>query len=183
MAAMPAVTLPDELPGADVTGPVRIAVTGHRFFDENTAAYITDRVAAVLDGVTAGGAAVRVVTSLAEGADQLVAEEAVQRGIPVEVIVPARGYAESLAGEADRHQYAELLARADSVRTLDHSEPSPAAYLEAGRMMLSGADLLIAVWDGAPARGVGGSAEIVARGRELGLDVRVIWPPGYHRPR
>lgn len=183
MAAMPAVTLPEELPGADVTRPVRMAVTGHRFFDEDAAAYITAHVGEVIAEAGFGGRPVRVLTSLAEGADQLVAEAAVQRGIPVEVIVPARGYAESLAGEADRHRYAELLARADAVRTLDHSEPSPAAYLDAGLTMLADADLLIAVWDGAPARGTGGSAQIVARARELDLDLHVIWPPDYDRPR
>lgn len=162
--------------------PVRIAVTGHRFFDSAAAAYITARVVEVLDEAGAGGRPVRVVTSLAEGADQLVARAAVQRAIPVEVIVPASGYAQSLAEEEDRQQYRELLAQADSVRILDHSEPSPAAYLDAGMTMLADADLLIAVWDSAPARGVGGSAEIVARARELGLDLHVIWPPGYHRP-
>ena len=182
MAAMPAVTLPEELPGADVTRPVRIAVTGHRFFDEAAAAYITAHVGAVLDEATAG-AAVRVVTSLAEGADQLVAQEAVRRGIPVEVIVPAAGYAESLAGAADRRRYQELLTRAASVRTLDHRRPTPQAYLDAGLVMLAGADRLIAVWDGAPARGTGGSAQIVARARELQLDLHVIWPPDYDRPR
>lgn len=162
--------------------PVRIAVTGHRFFDDAAAAYITARVGEVLGEAGAGGRAVRVVTSLAEGADQLVAREALQRGIPVEVIVPAAGYAESLQEPDDRRQFAALLDRAESVRTLDHAEPSPAAYLDAGTAMLADADRLIAVWDGAPARGVGGSAEIVARARELGLDLHVIWPPGYHRP-
>ena len=164
-------------------GPVRIAVTGHRFFDEAAAGYITARVGEVLDEAGAAGRPVRVVTSLAEGADQLVARAAVQRGIQLEVIVPATGYAESLAEESARQQYADLLAGAASVRTLDHGEPSPQAYLEAGLAMLAEADLLIAVWDSGPARGVGGSGEIVARARELGLDVHVIWPPGYHRPR
>ncbi|HIZ37251.1 MAG TPA: hypothetical protein H9815_15860 [Candidatus Ruania gallistercoris] len=163
--------------------PLRVAVTGHRFFDEAAAAYISDRVGEVLDAAGAEERPVRVVTSLAEGADQLVAQVAIRRGIPVEVIVPAAGYAESLAAEQDRRQYRELVAQADTVRTLEHPAPSPAAYLDAGLAMLAGADRLIAVWDGGPARGVGGSAEIVARARELGLDLQVIWPPGYDRPR
>lgn len=162
--------------------PVRIAVTGHRFFDADAAAYITARVGEVLDAAGGGVRPVRVVTSLAEGADQLVARAAVQRAFPVEVIVPAAGYADSLAEAEDRHQFAALLDHAASVRTLDHAEPTPDAYRDAGLAMLAEADLLIAVWDGEPARGTGGSAEIVARARELGLDVHVIWPPGYDRP-
>src|SRR5699024_6497203 len=113
---------------------------------DSAAAYITARVGEVLDAAAAGGRPVRVVTSLAEGADQLVAQAAVQRGIPVEVIVPAAGYAESLQTPDDRRQFAALLARAETVRTLDHAEPSPAAYADAGVAILADADLLIAVW-------------------------------------
>lgn len=159
---------------------VRVAVTGHRAFDVAAAEYIRLGVEQLLETLAAAGP-VRVVTSLAEGADQLVAEAAVQRGLLLEVIVPAAGYAESLP-EADQHRFAELLTAADAVRTLEHPAPSPAAYREAGLAMLAGADLLVAVWDGRPPRGVGGSAEIVACARELGLDLEVIWPPGYDRP-
>lgn len=159
---------------------LRVAVTGHRAFDDAAAAHIRTRVERLLDTLAAAGP-VRVVTSLAEGADQLVARAAVRRGLPLEVVVPAAGYADSLPA-ADRPAFAELLAAAEAVRTLDHPEPSPAAYRDAGLATLAGADLLLAVWDGGPARGTGGSAEIVARARELGLPVEVVWPAGYERP-
>jgi len=158
----------------------RVAVTGHRVFDAAAAEHIRSGVEQLLEMLAATGP-VRVITNLAEGADQLVVEAAVQRGLQLEVIVPAAGFAESLP-EPDQHRYAELLTAADAVRTLDYPAPSPAAYREAGLAMLAGADLLLAVWDGFPARGVGGSAEVVARARELDLPVEVIWPPGYARP-
>jgi hypothetical protein len=47
--------------------------------------------------------------------------------------------------------------------------------------MLDHADLLWAVWDGQPARGYGGTADVVAAARAKGLPVRVIWPHGAHR--
>ena len=159
---------------------MRVAVTGHRAFDAAAAEHIRAHVVMLLEALAAAGP-VRVVTSLAEGADQLVAEAAVQRRLPLQVIIPAAGYAESLP-EPAQHRFTELLTAAAVVRTLDHPAPSPAAYRAAGLAMLAEADLLLAVWDGGPARGTGGSAEVVAHARELGLPVEVIWPAGYARP-
>ncbi len=47
--------------------------------------------------------------------------------------------------------------------------------------MLDRADELWAVWDGEPARGPGGTADVVAHARGRGVPVRVVWPPGARR--
>ncbi|HEY1620682.1 MAG TPA: hypothetical protein VGG25_23870 [Streptosporangiaceae bacterium] len=47
--------------------------------------------------------------------------------------------------------------------------------------MIRGADELWAVWDGQPARGYGGTADVVAHARSKGIPVRVIWPEGARR--
>ncbi|MFF4619567.1 hypothetical protein [Nonomuraea jabiensis] len=47
--------------------------------------------------------------------------------------------------------------------------------------ILEDADLLFAVWDGQPARGYGGTADVVAEARRRGVPVRVIWPEGARR--
>jgi hypothetical protein len=47
--------------------------------------------------------------------------------------------------------------------------------------MLDDVDQLIAVWDGGPARGLGGTAEIVQLARRHGLTVHVLWPEGARR--
>ncbi|MGH3585569.1 MAG: hypothetical protein ACRDQ0_04530 [Pseudonocardia sp.] len=41
--------------------------------------------------------------------------------------------------------------------------------------------LLLAVWDGAPPTGSGGTAEAVAYAREQGVAVVVVWPAGVRR--
>jgi hypothetical protein len=64
------------------------------------------------------------------------------------------------------------------VRRLSHRIPGPRSYLHAGLTMLDGVERLIAVWDGGPARGRGGTAEIVEHARRRGLAVDVMWPPG-----
>ena len=53
--------------------------------------------------------------------------------------------------------------------------------MDASVEMLKDADLLIAVWDGLPARGLGGTADVVAYARDHGIPVSVIWPEGARR--
>ncbi|OEV05450.1 hypothetical protein [Streptomyces oceani] len=40
---------------------------------------------------------------------------------------------------------------------------------------------LLAVWDGQPSRGYGGTAEVVAYARRMGVPVTVLWPEGATR--
>jgi hypothetical protein len=47
--------------------------------------------------------------------------------------------------------------------------------------MIDQAVELYAVRDGQPARGYGGTADVVAYARERGTPVRVIWPHGAER--
>ncbi|WP_420114685.1 hypothetical protein [Pseudactinotalea sp.] len=158
-----------------------IGVTGHRFYDEETAERLRSRVRDLLREWADDGA-VRLVSSLAEGADQLVASIAVELGLPLEVVLPAEGYRESL-DDGFEPEFDRLLAAAQRVTTLEHAEPGPAAYLDAGQRMLARSDMLLAVWDGEPARGTGGTAEIVAHARTQGIDVHVLWPDGARRQR
>ena len=53
--------------------------------------------------------------------------------------------------------------------------------MDASRAMLDRADRLIAVWDGKPARGYGGTADVGALARDLDIPVTVIWPSGARR--
>jgi len=53
--------------------------------------------------------------------------------------------------------------------------------MEASSVMLAHADRLFAVWDGQPARGYGGTADVVAEARQRGVPVTVIWPEGASR--
>ena len=47
--------------------------------------------------------------------------------------------------------------------------------------MLEHADALLAVWDGQPARGYGGTADVVEIARQTGTRAIVIWPDGARR--
>ncbi len=47
--------------------------------------------------------------------------------------------------------------------------------------VINEADELYAVWDGKPARGYGGTADVVAYARDHDTTVQVIWPAGAER--
>lgn len=156
---------------------LRVAITGHRDLDDHTALLVNEEIRRVL----AESARDLVgVSCLAAGTDQIFARAVLAAGGRLEVIVPAAGYAAALGAKA-RRGFDDLKARASAVWMLAHAVPGPIPYREAGLMMLARADLLIAVWDGAPARGPGGTAEIVEHARRLRKVVRVVWPKGSGR--
>ena len=86
-------------------------------------------------------------------------------------VVPARGYRAALPA-AHRPVFDALLARAARVIALDHEDPTDEAYMDGGLRVLDESDVLVAVWDGQPARGLGGTA--AGRGRRGGA------PPPRH---
>jgi hypothetical protein len=53
--------------------------------------------------------------------------------------------------------------------------------MEASQTMLDRADYLFAIWDGKPARGYGGTADVVAEARDRRIPVTIIWPEGATR--
>ena len=55
------------------------------------------------------------------------------------------------------------------------------AHMDASLRMITAADELFAVWDGQPARGYGGTADIVAAARDRNLPTTIIWPEGATR--
>jgi hypothetical protein len=106
-----------------------------------------------------------VVSSLAEGADRIVGEAALAAGWQLKAILPfvRAEYEKDFTSPASLATFRELIDRAGAVVELPGlSSDRPRAYEAAGLAMLENLDLLIAIWDGEPAAGIGGSAEIVA---------------------
>ena len=60
----------------------------------------------------------------------------------------------------------KLLSRATSIRYLPPTETRAEAYEQVGRYIVDQCDVLIALWDGKPAAGRGGTAEIVQYARD-----------------
>jgi hypothetical protein len=159
---------------------IRIGVTGHRQLDApDEVARVVDR--AIDDVLAAFGADVSlvVVSSLAEGADRLVAREVLARpGAQLEAILPLAidEYARDFDTPESQDEYHALLDRAASVRVVptDVAAPREQAYEAAGMVMLDRSDVVLALWDGEESRGRGGTAEMVRIARDRGRRVVVI---------
>jgi len=105
------------------------------------------------------------ISALAEGADRLVVQECLRReGSTLMAVLPLpiAEYTKDFLTVDSRHEFTELLAAATSVRVAESMQTRPQAYERAGQLMVERSDIVIAVWDGLPSRGTGGTADIVA---------------------
>jgi hypothetical protein len=156
----------------------RIGISGHQGIPEVGLAWITEKLGAYL---AAAAPPVVGVSSLAAGADQLFATAVLDAGGTLEAVIPCEGYEATFGDDADLERYRELLAAAVSVETLPFPSPTEEAFYAGGKRVLELADQLVAIWDGLPARGLGGTADIVALAEERGVPATVIWPEGLRR--
>ncbi len=179
------------IPPALRSTPRAMAVTGHRppALDGVEAEALDRRLDAVL--TAAEGMGVRtLVSALAEGADRRVAHLALHARWHLQALLPfpPDRYERDFADTTSRAEFRGLLAQASSTRVVtegeppgseapppvDPSHPHPALpYRTLGHALLDEVDLLLALWDGGPPRGPGGTAEVVARARDR--DLPVIW--------
>jgi len=155
----------------------RIAISGHRGLPPETARLVDEAVRAALSRQAAD---VTGLSLLADGADQIVARALLDLGGQIEAVIPATRYRQGLPPGA-WPEYDRLLAQAQTVHRLDFTDSTSEAHMAASEFMLRQADELLAIWDGKPARGYGGTADVVAYARNSGIPVQVIWPAGARR--
>jgi hypothetical protein len=157
---------------------MRIGISGHQNIPKKAVAFMRGGVISV---VSRFGEDLAGVCSLAAGADQLFASIILEHGGRLHIVIPSAEYETTFSEIEDLNRFRSLLNRADTVETLKFSKPSENAFLIAGQRVVDNSDLLLAVWDGQPAKGKGGTADIVEFARNRGTNVEVIWPPGVRR--
>ncbi|MFJ9949461.1 hypothetical protein [Kitasatospora sp. NPDC091207] len=157
---------------------MRIGITGHR----GLTAEVEGQIRWLLEGALAGEDRSRltVVSCIADGPDAWLAEVALDRGARLEVVVPADEYRAGLP-EWHHDVYDRLLHGAAAVHRIGRVESDEAAHMAASELLVRQVDRLLAVWDGLPARGFGGTADVVAYARRQGVPVEVLWPEGMRR--
>jgi hypothetical protein len=135
-----------------------LGITGHQKIPEKDSwQWVED----VLHSMFSLGPSLIGLSSLAIGADQLFARLVLQHGGELRVILPFPTYVETFKTETDRDKYLELIEGAASIETLVPLSNPEASYLAAGQKIVDLSDRVIAVWDGKPAVGLGGTGDIV----------------------
>ena len=138
---------------------MRIGITGHQKLRQPSDwDWAQGEMRAILDTCTPP---LIGISSLAAGADQIFAEIILQNGGTLEAIIPFADYEKTFAEQDDRDTYLSLRASAAKVELLDELNSKEEAYLLAGRRVVDLSDLMLALWNGKPAQGLGGTADVV----------------------
>lgn len=159
-------------------------MTGHRRLDhpQEISAAIRDVLRDITSrpvpsGTSSLPASLVAISPLAEGADRLVAREVLATaGGTLEAILPlpAEDYRGDFDSEDSHRDFTDLLEAAGQVTVLESTPHRAAAYEAAGQRVVDDSDVLIAIWDGDPGRGKGGTAETVAYARRVGRPIYMI---------
>jgi len=149
--------------------PVIVGVTGHRDLREQDIDRLKSAVRAGLESLQSEypNSEIKVMTSLAEGADQLCAETAVEMGLEIITVLPmpVSEYAEDFESDALK-KLNELTERSSKAFIAPHKEPFTEGrdylYRQAGLYIADHCHILFALWDGIPGEAGGcGTASIV----------------------
>jgi hypothetical protein len=170
-----------------------VGISGHRIeaLPEEAVETITERLAATLLQLKAGALdlydrerplfaetppRLLFVSPLADGSDQLAAEIALDLGFELQAILPFdRATYRKTLHNSGLKRFDELICRAGCVLELP-GEPDGElrAFVMAGRATVAHCDVLLAVWDGRPPRGRGGTGDVVQIGITRGTAIAHI---------
>ena len=134
----------------------RIGISGHQSRPGIDWEWTGDRITDVL---IERAPIARAFSCLAAGSDQIFAQRVLAVDIPVTAVIPLPRY-ERFFKEENLAAYEALLARCEAI-LLPGSDDSQRAFFDAGLYVVDSVDLLVAVWDGRPAAGLGGTADVV----------------------
>ncbi len=186
-----------------------VGIIGHRpnRLPEAATAHVAADIDAVLDGIAAamlkaladygavfsGKAVLSLVDSLAEGADRMAARALVARmaegdgtlAFALDVVLPfgRDEFGKDFADEASREAFRALLAKARAVLELPGSRAAEAsAYEAAAYTVIDQSDVVVAVWDGGPSGGRGGTTDTVEAAAREGRPLVIIDAKGEAPP-
>jgi hypothetical protein len=157
---------------------MRVGITGHRSLPDSVEAQVRRLLAEKAKSYNPG--ALVAVSCIADGPDAWWAQEVLDAGGQLEVVVPAEEYRNELP--AWHHlDYDALFSRAAAVYRTRMTASTSQAHQAGSEILVDRCDELVAVWDSLPARGFGGTADVVAYARRIGRPVTVLWPESASR--
>ncbi|MFF1737481.1 hypothetical protein [Streptomyces sp. NPDC058247] len=157
-----------------------LAVTGHMDLTDGSVGLVREALRKLLaehsDGSLVG------VSCIAKGSDSIFAEELLNAGGRLVVVLPSQDYRQNKVKPDHAALFDRLVEAADEVLVMPHETANRQAYETANTAVLERADRLVAVWNGEPPSGKGGgTADVVEDARARGLTVDVVWPDGAAR--
>jgi len=174
---------------------LNIGITGHRRLPGDQRVRIQEQVKEILLLLKSYFADVyklfRIISCLADGADQLVAQVGLEQGYQLEAVLPFPRSSEvhrrdRTDGQDSLDAFDSLVAQAVQVIELfpDYSDDLPwdsaeakslrhKAYAKAGQRMLGDSDYLITIWDGKSQECIGGTAHTIEQAKYM--EIPMFW--------
>ena len=152
--------------------PLVVGVTGHRDLVSDEIGPLRSRIRALFEDLICRfpHTPLRVMTALAEGADRLAADVAIECGVDLQVVLPmsAADYRDDFHGADSVKEFDLLCARANVITLEPGDAGTPSTgegrdmlYARAGMFISAHCHILLAIWDGQPSHRLGGTAQII----------------------
>jgi hypothetical protein len=152
---------------------MKIGITGHQNIgSDETIKWVTSVLSANIRDLSIDFG----LTSLAIGADQLFAQLLKQNNIPYMVIIPCENYEKTFTDTTDLKSYHNLLSSSFDKFQLPFIKPSKTAFYNAGKEIVDRSDTIFAIWNGQPAKGLGGTGDIVKYAHSIKRSILHINP-------
>jgi hypothetical protein len=161
---------------------IAVGVIGHRHLTE------LNKIMTGVEGVlrrlleTFPDSNFRVLSSLAEGADRILAKRFLlipKTALWAPLPLPEEEFLNDFMDLKSKEEFINLLGKAERVIKLPIKKKRDEAYLAAGRYVIENSDVLLAIWDGNPAQDIAGTGQIVALARERSLPLAWIHASRY----
>jgi len=115
------------------------------------------------------------ISSAASGGDQLFAESCLELEIPLRILLPRpAGQFRADFDDTSWQRTLRIMEKAISVEVTGRHESQTEQYYDCGIQTVAESQLLVALWDGLPARGAGGTQEMVSYARKTGHPIAWI---------
>lgn len=170
-----------------------LGITGHRDIDGNYQE-VKSKLEIELKKIIDHHDKITLVSPLAEGSDRLFVHTAIEAGADkikkMLVIMPFEKdkYIKDFKTDASKDEFLAMTPQ-DGVKqykgigveckVIPCSTGKEDGYLKAGQSTVSKSDVLFAIWDGLPANGTGGTAEIIEFAKDLKKNIVIINPTNY----
>src|SRR5438105_667545 len=147
---------------ADQPANLSIGITGHRRHRLKVSdSILMQRILDVIEllqraGKLRSSGHIEMVSALAEGADEIAARAALKAGCRLTALLPFKpeDYETTFSNKTYTPLFRHLMRKADNLIVLPGSlRDANAGYEAAGAETLNRSDIVLTIWDGAPAQG------------------------------
>jgi hypothetical protein len=152
---------------------MKAGITGHQDLgDQATIAWEKDTLARLMVEYKVS----KGFSCLAKGADQLFAAVLAEKSIPFTAVISCIGYEKTFDDQTARNDYLRFVQIAGECIELNFPYPSEQAFFAGGKKVVACSDIIFAVWNGKPAKGLGGTGDVVNFSKQEGKTVVHINP-------